>query len=333
MTDSTLPNALTQLLVEHRAAHDPHYPPSDNSDHGPMTYLAMHGLGIDVPAIERFSDQYRRKLASYPPPNYTVGKHDWTLHLGRRESYSALLRFFDAEVSTEGWQGTVARYLPMLISGWVKNAFHPIIRLGYGIEFEAPSEIAAGLAYLTITGDDPRMAAIANRPLTDSSGRSYLASLRAARDPAYSRGPFNARYNRIIETANVLPAMEGTHGVLNEISRACLEVFHTTHDFFALHLVTASHAFRICAPWAGRNPNLLYSVGIGAAYLAIGAPAFDPVARATADLPIDALSTATDEHDIKLAYSCLAQSRTFADPTYEWAATGYLEPRLRPERR
>ena len=127
--------------------------------------------------------------------------------------------------------------------------------------------------------------------------------------------------------------MDGVDGVLSEISRACLEVFHATHDFFALHLVTASHAFRICAPWAGPNSNSLYSAGIGAAYLAIGAPAFDPVARTTAILPIDALSMATDEHDIKLAYSCLAQSRAFGDPTYEWAASRYLQPRLRQERR
>ena len=333
MTDSLLPNALTRLLVDHRSAHDPHYPPSDNSDHGPMTYLAMHGLGIDIPAIVKFSDQYRRKLVSYSPPNYTVGEHDWMLHLGRRDSYAALLSFFDAEIAAEGWQGTVARYLPMLISGWVKNAFHPIIRLGYGIEFEATSEIAAGLAYLTITGDDFRMTALAARPLTDSSGHSYLASIRAARDPAYSRGPFNARYDRIVDATSVISAMDGAGGALNEISRACLEVFHATQEFFALHLVTASHAFRICAPWAGPNPDSIYSAGIGVAYLAIGAPAFDPVARATATLPFDALSTATDEHDIKLAYSCLAQSRAFADPTYVCAATRYLLPRLRQERR
>jgi len=43
---------------------------------------------------------------------------------------------------------------------------------------------------------------------------------------------------------------------------------------------------------------------------------------------LDAVKKATDEHDVKLAYSCLAQSRAFGDPTYRWVATEYLRPRL-----
>jgi Questin oxidase-like len=329
MLEKELPVELDDLVRRHGASFAPHYPPSDNSDHGPMAFLAMHGLGIGFDDIAAFALAYQSRLVSAPPPKIPVGASTWRDHIGRRESYSALLAFFENEIAAAGWQVTLSRYLPSLMSGWVKDAFHPLIRLGYGIEFESTSEIAAGLAYMTITGDDRTLADIAKRSAIDLGGRAYLESMRSIHDPRFSRGPFNVRYQRIISgAAELRPAAGDTHRVLEEICRACLEVFQATHEFFALHLVTSSHAFRVCAPWAGRDLASLFSVGITTAYLAIGAPQFDPLPGAAAALPTDRLRKATDEHDIKVAYSCLAQSRAFSDPTYEWVAAEYLKSRL-----
>ncbi len=333
MRAQPLPSELELLVRRHGATFDPHYPPSDNSDHGPMAYLAMHGLGIGFEDIEAFDATYRSRLVSIPPARESVSAATWRDHVGRRESYAAVLAFFGREIESSGWQATLTRYLPSLISGWVKDAFHPLIRLGYGVEFESTSEIAAGLAYMTITGDDPALADIAGRSASKLQGRAYIESVRSMHDPRYSRGPFNVRYQRIIEGANELrPAGGNADRTLEQISRACLEVFHATHDFFALHLVTSSHAFRVCAPYAGSGLNSLLSTGIAAAYLAIGAPQFESLPAATASLPTDRLSKATDEHDVKVAYSCLAQSRAFDDATYRWVAVEYLKPRL-PEMR
>jgi Questin oxidase-like len=324
---------LEALVRRHGATFAPHYPPSDNSDHGTMAYLAMHGLGIGLEDIDTFAAAYQGRLVSIPPPIESVSGSTWRNHIGRRQSYAALKTVFEGEIASSGWQSTVARYLPALISGWVKDAFHPLIRLGYGVEFESTSEIAAGLAYMTITGDDPVLAKIAARGASKSAGRTYIESVRPMHDPRYSRGPFNLRYQRIIEGATGLrPACGEAGRTLEEISHACLEVFHATHDFFALHLVTSSHAFRVCAPYAGTGLDRLLSTGIATAYLAIGAPSFEPLPGASAVLPVDRLSKATDEHDVKVAYSCLAQSHAFDDPTYRWVAAEYLKPRL-PEMR
>ena len=327
MSEKTLSGDLTRLLQAHGATYDPHYPPSDNSDHGPMAYLAMHGLGVGYADIEAFAERYQGKLVAVPPLNESVDSDRWQAHIGRRASYSALLEFFNEEIARSGWQPTVARYLPPLISGWVKDAFHPLIRLGYGIEFEAVSEIAAGMAYLTITGDDPKLAQLARAQPSDSQGRDYLHATRRLRNAAFERGPFNARYQRIVSDAPFSPAPDGAD-TLEAISRACLEVFHATHDFFALHLVTSSHAFRVCAPWAGPQAVQMFSVGLAAAFLAIGAPEFETLPVAAAPLPITQLANATDEHDIKIAYSTQAQTQAFSDPIYQWAAANYLKPRL-----
>ena len=279
---SPLPYELEGLVRRHGATFDPHYPPSDNSDHGPMAYLAMHGLGVGFADIATFAERYRSKLVPIPPPKGSVSAETWREHIGRRESYAALLAFFEREIESTDWQAVLTRYLPSLISGWVKDAFHPLIRLGYGVEFESTSEIAAGLAYMTITGDDPALVAVAIE-VVESTGQAYIDWIGSMRDPRYSRGPFNVRYQRIVDGANDLrPAAVNDDRSLEEIGRACLEVFHATHDFFALHLVTSSHAFRVCAPYAGPGLDALYSVGIAIAYLAIGAPPFEALAPAGA---------------------------------------------------
>ncbi len=205
MPVAPVPITLTRLLREHGAAHAPHYPPSDNSDHGPMAYLAMFGLGIDFDEIERFATHYRRRLAPLSPPDCIVRSEELAGHRGRRESYSALVEFFASQIEADGWRTTLARHLPPLVSGWVKDAFHPIIRLSYGIEFEVPSEIAAGLAYMTVTGDDPTLATYAQRA-PGANDRDYFDAVRQLQDPAYARGPFNARYGRIVSSAALHPA-------------------------------------------------------------------------------------------------------------------------------
>jgi hypothetical protein len=323
-----LPDSLVRLLENHGAEHAPHYPPSDNSDHGPMAYLAMHGLGIGPREIEAFAKRYRSRLIAAPPASGAIDVARWRDHIGRRESYSALVAFFSNEIAEHGWEPTVAKYLPALISGWVKDAFHPLIRLAYGIEFEAPSEIAAGLAYLTITGIDPRIVDLANARPTELRGREHFDSIRAERKPIFVRGPFNVRYERIVAGAKLAPSGGRAVDTIEELSRACLEIFHATHDFFALHLVTSSHAFRVCTPWAGPGADNLFSVGLACAYLAIGAPEFASLRAATDVLPMAELANAKDEHDVKVAYSAKAHALAFNDATYEWVVARYLAPRL-----
>ena len=294
-----------------------------------MAYLAMHGLGIDFQHIDAFAGWYRRKLVGQVPSPTAVTVGNWKHHLGRREAYAALRAFYSANIEARGWAATVGQYLPLLISGWVRDAFHPLIRLGYGIEFEVPSEIASGLAYLTIMGGDPQLAAIAARAPIETSGSAYLKSLQAWRDPSFEEGRFNSRYQRASQVATLRPVGGSGESTLKDLSRAALEVFDATHDFFALHLVTSSHAFRICAPWAGPRWGAVYSAGIAAAYLAIGATEFAPLpaTASPAALPVRKLSTSSDEHDIKIAYSALRQTQAFGDPAFVRTAVRYLAGR------
>ena len=324
---SSLPEAVRCLLREHGDQYAPHYPPSDNADHGPMAFLAMHGLGMDVARIKQFATQYRRKLIAQDHSDGVVTETNWEHHVGQRGSYRALREFFASTIESRGRESTLTQYLPVLLSGWVKDAFHPLIRLAYGIEFSVDSEVAAGLAYLAITGNDPQLAAVAERPPSHRDARSYLESLQSSRKASSAGGNFNNRYHAASRVAALRPADGSADEVMRALSRVGIEVFDATHDFFALHVVTSSHAFRVCSPWAGPNWGAVFSVGIATAYLAIGAPPFSMLPTASAGLPLETLSSDDDEHDIKLAYTSLAQARAFGDPTYEWVATRYLTGR------
>ena len=179
-------------------------------------------------------------------------------------------------------------------------------------------------------GENAALARAAGLPVAATEGRDYLLALGAYRGAktAVAPQPFNERYREVLETVDVRPSGGAATTLRPKLERACLDVFHETHDFFALHLVTASHAFRVCAPFAGPDADRIFSVGIAAAYLAIGAPDFRPVVSSEGGLPLDRLATATDEHDIKIAYTALASARAYSDPTYEWVASRYLEGRL-----
>ena len=146
------PTWLADRLRDHRDRHGPHYK-GFLSDHLPMALLAMKALGAERGSLAAYAANYEDRLdppvrhAQEPPGSLAEA-------LGQQVAYGALLAYFDREIARHGATKTLATYLPDLVSGWVRFAFHPIIRLAYGVRFGVESEIAAGLAYLACAGPD-----------------------------------------------------------------------------------------------------------------------------------------------------------------------------------
>jgi hypothetical protein len=322
-----MPDYLSALLREHSHSHALTYAPYGHADHGPMAYLALHALGASAEAVQRFARSYRKKLTPLPAAGAPMTRDDWHLQFGRFDSYPTYLAYFDAEIAARGWSATVGSYLPLLVSA--DGAFHPLIRLAYGIEFECAPEIAAGLAFMACCGPDPALEQASAQGRSPLAGTAYFKGWQPHRDATFAAGPFPDRCQRVLQTVPLRPPAASAGNGFAELSRACLEIFHATHDFFALHMVTGSAAFRICAPWLGPDADRLLGVTLAAAYLAIGAPDFQPIRSGAATLPLRELESASDEHDIKLAHACREQASAFEDSDYEWVAAQYLVPRLR----
>ena len=298
------PHWLAGLLEEHRNTHGPLYG-GFLSDHLPMMALALHGLGAGRTVIEARRDAYAQRLDA-PTPLRRNPPESLATALGDRAAYAPLLGFFDAEIQALGMPGALAAHLPSLISGWVRDAFHPIIRLAYGIRFGLASEVAAGLAYLASAGPDPALGALA------TNARPKRALTFPQPSPAPGR-TFEEKCQAVIAAG----ALDGAVHVVGDNRRRAAETalaaFHQTGDFFALHLVTGCHALLVCADATGLREDALLNAGLFAGYLAAGAPAFSADAPPRA-WPMD------EEHHAKLAFSCAELAKLLDSERFRQAA-------------
>lgn len=336
---TTASEPVAALVEGHHQRYLPEYR-GGLSDHGPMAVLAMHGLGLPAERIDEFYRRYVTRLEpaeSRAPPALA----EYRGAVGQRSAYPALLGFFADQIARHGVDATLARHLPDLLPGWANAAFHPFIRLGYGLEFGVAGEVAAGLAYAACLGPHPDIAVRAAECLSEAPAdpndtaaalRARLLKLAPEQLPR-DDGLFQPRLTRALRS-ELLEGIGPPRGGLEALAATCREVFAATHNFFALHLVTGTHALRVCLAHLEPTPpaaDALAVCGVMAAYLAVGAPPFSSSAARERDEPgFDShpyLCRASDEHDIKLAYSTTAQAAAYDDPAYLAAARGYLARR------
>jgi hypothetical protein len=281
-----------------------------------MAALAMRGLGASSENSVTYLRNYSTKLAS------------------AEDDYLQLRAEYLEQIDARGSDAVLDHHLPDLISGWVKDAFHPLIRIAFGYEWQIPTEIAAGLAYLRLCGADERIASAAGLSVLSAADSDALFSIAAQLPPAAAdRATFTSKVQSIVQSAEFEQAAFTVADNVRHVSRSALEVFDQTHDFFALHLVTGAHAFRVLYAFAGPTRDAIFNLGLVAACAAAEAEdrqATETLEVSRTDDPTDWSTLLRldgepeDEHRIKLAYSCMRQAEFFNDPLYLQAASAYL---------
>ena len=326
MTTVVEPDSLATRLADDAGRFEPEYG-GYLSNHGPMGALALATLQ-EWAGVERGAarDHAAGWLTSY------------ATRLEPADGTSAFVlaqRQYRQALEQHGMAATLKQVLPGLISGWVRDAYHPLIRLAYGIEAGLLDEIAAGLAYLKLCGADPtveRLAATAT--LSDDTALAWLMSQEPPPVPAACT-TFTERAQHVIGTLGGPVPLFHNNG--QQIARAALCCFAATHDFFALHLVTGSHAFRLCRPYAGPHADAIQNLGVLTGYLAIGAPEVPGDAleqtgtpeRSAAARTLLNLASEDDEHDLKLAHTAIAEAEHWQEGAFVAAAARYLGARSR----
>lgn len=298
-TRDQLPGWLNDALVQHRQAFSPVFR-GFLSNHLPMTAMALWHGGAGQEAIETWMREYETRLDPAPP---TLPVGHWRDGCSDAGAFSGLAAWFDDEIARSGIEGTLANHLPALVSGWVSDAFHPMIRLGYGCRFNCASEVAAGLAYLAIKGPNAR-----------------LETLAAAATPGDIEWPAATRFDaRVFDDkaneylASGQPRVALPDDPAGAYAEAVLDILNATQDFFALHLVTGLHAYRVATAAVPDIPQGMLAAGLVVGYAAAGAPAFEPGIQPSA--------FNTDfEHVVKLAF---AVSDVPGSPAYARAAQAY----------
>jgi Questin oxidase-like len=106
---------------------------------------------------------YQRKAFQSPEPITTENFAD---HLGDKKYYQSYLKFFSDELLTKGTSKTLETYLyskqanfadeegqksPLMFARFIGGVFHPLIHVGYGLEFGLPGMVAEGEFYCVIS--------------------------------------------------------------------------------------------------------------------------------------------------------------------------------------
>jgi len=302
-----------EALLTDGLRYNPHYLPSGNSDHLPMTLCAMSGLGGSTESLDTYRADYRQILhdiTEQPPIEH------WRAGLGEGdECYPAVLSWCLAEIEATSVAHTVRKLLPELIDSLALRALHPLVRLGYALEFEHPGEVAAALAYWVTSHRDV--------PLGLDKPIDLAATLHAQAATDFSSPIFGLRIHEQID-ANTYP--EGRAETLTTCAQTALDIYCSTRNFFALHLVSASQALRQCLPYIDNDQALASLTGaILAAHRALDCPAFD------ASKPLPAPQQIDREHGYKYAWVCLSEYRHYGDPRYADELRGFRDAGLVPQ--
>jgi len=292
-------NTLQDLLVD-GTRYDPHYLPSMNSNHMPMTLCAISGLGGHFDNLLEFQEEYKKKLHETTPEDPSPS---WRLGIGRSESYPSLFAWFRDQVVEKGIKSTVSEFLPEFIGSLALQAFHPIIRLAYAVDFESESETAAALAYMVSNHQNVPVNTDRVIDIRNEMRGQVKAGSRSFKGTGFTQS--------IRELLEVEQYPVGLTTDISDCAVIALDVYRSTRDFFALHMVTATQATRICSELIGKRPALAALTGsLLAAHQVVGSPHFDR------DNPMPVPNQLDQEHAYKYAWTCLSEYRHYGDERY-----------------
>lgn len=301
------------------------------ANHLPMALVALDRLGASPEQVSAFAVRYEKKLEPMPAPAEAIANETAAEFLGRAEAFASWTLFFESEFSNAGTNGTIKRWTSRLLPGVGSFAFHGLIRLAYALESGSEKELARALASwaasYTALGELPPFSQSSVSPaeaLAALNGDSRFTRSR------YTGGRITERMARAAadpEAARILASAGADKINIAALAAALLGAYAATGDFTVLHGLTACHAFRALMPFMD-DPKLgeryLWQALV-CAYLSAGGPAAGAPLTGDESLSWEEIrrraAGASDEHDIKLAYSAWEEWKFYGNELYRRVAS------------
>lgn len=300
-----------RTLLDAGEQFDPLYVPSLNTDHLPMTLVAMSELGASDAALNDFQARYRERLRPVVEGIEVASVEEGR---GRYDAFESMRELLKHEVAEQGVETVIRKYLPSLLPTVAAGAFHPIIRLGFAVKANHDVEVATSLAYWLTTSLKPEL--VAAEP-----GLNLAQTLRSLEPVDLATGRFSEGLYKLVDM-NQYPAPIDT--TLEECAQASLAAYLGTRNFFALHFVTATQAARVCAKYVNEGELVAaLTAAIQAGYLIVGAPDFGEVLPPPKQLD--------EEHNIKYVYACSEEYKAYGDPRYRQEMCDFVAAGLVPD--
>ena len=302
------------------------------ANHLPMAAIALHKLGADPSAVERFASMYRKRLEPTRPRTEPIEAARWDARLGDDTAYLDYRDYFDGSLTRNGLIPTLDAHISRLAPAVASDAFHPLLRLAYGIAQNHPGEIASALAYwcavYTPLFEHPAVMTAKGLSITDAL--SFLAQGEDRGEFHTSRGLITPRMTRAVaypRLGDVLDRVRVTPDTLRELRTAARRLHALDDNFASLHTVTATHATRTlleAAPGCAEALLPHFVQAFLALYVAEGSPSLPPVPEHREAPTWSAIRTAAfeskNDHAIKLAHTCSEEASDDDDLHYRWLA-------------
>ncbi|KAK9764679.1 hypothetical protein K7432_007626 [Basidiobolus ranarum] len=138
---------LQHFLLQNHQQHHILYGPNDYTNHLAHVLLTDSALGATT---QRLHDIFKSFdfLDSLPEPTKVkITEDNWLLYRGLKRHYRDYLDFYDEKIRNVGVLEVTSKYAPPLFSHFLGGALHPIIHLGFGLEFNQPLLVSEALAY------------------------------------------------------------------------------------------------------------------------------------------------------------------------------------------
>ncbi|KAH8698792.1 hypothetical protein BGW36DRAFT_340049 [Talaromyces proteolyticus] len=151
-----------KLLQQNHDKHHIFWRDVGGHNHIPHSLLSVLALGGGPADIQRaYDDGVAIQRAIPPVDEATVEELGnpavFRKHIGDVSQYTNFMMFFKKQIAAKGWQQVLQEYVfsgtpeaKTIFAQLYEGAFHPIIHLGFGIEFGLPSIIAEGLAQAAV---------------------------------------------------------------------------------------------------------------------------------------------------------------------------------------
>ncbi|KAF8874746.1 hypothetical protein BD779DRAFT_1702357 [Infundibulicybe gibba] len=197
-TNPTASNAIERLLERDRNDHHCRYGAAGYHNHLSHHLLAVYDLGASASLLEVI---YQLDAATLLPIDtvdrangivkrldISITESNWTEFLGDDKYYASLLEFFSLQVEARGAGGLLDKFIFSpdankdgvdMVQRLCAGVFHPLIQVGYGLEFESDAMVAQGLAQAAAHNPTwPQQFRPSTRPVSQSNSLPLFEILR-----------------------------------------------------------------------------------------------------------------------------------------------------------
>lgn len=165
--------------------------------------LTAYSFGATKEKIQEIFDEHAEEQKPIPPPLCEITRENYKDYLGKAEAYTSFFHFYQKEIEMYGSVDTVRRFVWSgdMLARLIDGAYHPLIHIGYGLDFNSHMIVAEGLA-MTACSDLMFSALVPNLPEPQ-----YSSFLTYSQDQFYTenaRGSLSSTVNQLSEKISTM---------------------------------------------------------------------------------------------------------------------------------